>query len=338
MSFMQAHNALSYGLSSMVPNPPKWVGTLVTAAALVAAATDFAAGRAAERPLPRDDTREKLSELYRQKAKEAEEVRQTGRFPSPAPAAAIAAPGVGVTINVAPQLTVSPPTSRYMMEEGQSNINVDCFSCATGHLAATEKGLERALEVARTEGGTCGPRCQKLAQMAVEEPISLLAADWTNDRIRALPPAQKDVITRYRGEVRGVVSDLVGSEQVQALHEAKGLLDESVRFLNAGDGLDHPEVAGRLSQAEADLAAAERLDIDAFDVDTANKLRTIRQAVGSQVNSPEDLKAVRLDLKDLTARINDRTFAGIDTGALADAHRKVADIRERFTRDRKGAA
>ena len=335
MSFMQAHHSLTYGLSSMWPNPPKWIGTLVTVGAVAAAAADFAAGQAASKPLPREDVHDRLAEFYRQKAKEAAGGKE--RLPSATPVVA-AAPGIGVTINVGSPVAVNAPTSRYMLEEGQTNINVDCFSCATGHLAATEKGLERAQEAAEAEGGTCGSRCQKFLQMAVEEPISLLAADWTTDRIKDLPPHQKDVITKYRGEVRAVVTDLVASEQVQAINEAKGLLDESVRFLNAGDGLEHPEVAGRLSQAEANLAAAERLDIDAFDVATANQLRKIRQAVGSKVNSPQDLKSVRTDLKDLTAKVNDSAFSGLDTGALADAHKRVADIRERFTRDRKGAA
>jgi hypothetical protein len=308
------------------PNAPKWFGGVGVATGLAAAAADFAANKRASRKPPDDTVESKLAQFYNDKANQ-----MTGQTVSSA------APGVNVTVNLTnpghPQ--VQTQTSKYMMEEGNSDIKTDCFSCASAHLAALKASTERAKSEIYKSGGQCGTDCQEWLSLGVKESAALLAKDWTSDRINQLPEHQKNVIETYRSKVRDVMSDMLGgSKQAQALVEADGLLGEAIRFTNAGDGIDHPEVFSRLAEAEANLSAAERLDITAYDPDTANRLRSLRQAVGNKVDSPDALKNVYKQTRDLTDSFNKQVLGNVTPQQIDELSNRTSQIFSGFKRDR----
>jgi hypothetical protein len=235
---------------------------------------------------------------------------------------------VNVTVNVGNK------ASRYLMEEGSTNIATDCFACASGHLAATKAAIERAKQ--SMKNGTCGDECRKWLNIGAQETAALLAKDWTDEKIQSQPEHKKRVLEKYKAEVREVMTDMLGgSDQAQLINEAAGLIDETLRFTNSGDPLDHPEVDGRLKAAESSLAAAERMDIAAYDTETANKIRSVRQAIGNKVNTPEDLKTVRAQARDLVETVNKRVFENLDNGKIIELRERTSKIYNGFKEDRK---
>jgi len=316
-----AHNSIVQGLYSMFPDRPKWLGGVTVATALAAAALDIAAEKYAAKTPPESDLHDRLIAMYNEHAD-----RLSGG-------------GSNVTVNVinqAPSSAISSTTSarsRYMMEEGNTDINTDCFSCASAHLAATKAALERARGAARD--GTCGTDCRKWLNLAADESAALLSWDWTDERVSRLPEHQRQVIEPRKRQVEGLFREILGNDhQAVEVNKAKSLLGESIRFVNSGDGIDHPEVAERLKRSEEMLAAAERLDITAFDVDTANRLRRVRQVVGSKIESPDDIKETYRQAREVAQAVNDRVFSSIDTTKLDYLTRQADEAWSGFKQDR----
>ncbi len=220
-----------------------------------------------------------------------------------------------------------------MMEEGNADIKTDCFSCASAHLAATKAALERARGA--LDNGRCGADCKQWLNLAADESAALLSWDWTDERIAQLPDHQRRVIEPRKAQVDALFTDILGgNKQAAEITKGKSLLGESIRFTNADDGVDHPQVYGRLKASEEMLATAERLDITAFDVDTANKLRSVRQAAGSKVDSPDALRATYRAAREVASRVNDQVFTQIDPGQLTALHARADDIWSGFKQDR----
>jgi len=312
------HNSIIQGLYSMFPDRPRWLGGVTVATALAATALDIAAERYAAKTPPESDLYDRLIAMYNEHAD-----RLSG--------------SQNVTVNVINQASsISSTTSarsRYVMEEGNADINTDCFSCASAHLAATKAALERARDAARD--GTCGADCRKWLNLAADESAALLSWDWTDERVNRLPEHQRQVIEPRKRQVEGLFREILGNDhQAVEVNKAKSLLGESIRFVNSGDGIDHPEVAERLKRSEEMLAAAERLDITAFDADTANKLRRVRQVVGSKIESPDDIKETYRQARDVVQAVNDRVFSSIDTAKLDYLTRQADEAWSGFKQDR----
>jgi len=225
--------------------------------------------------------------------------------------------------------------SRYVMEEGNTDINTDCFSCDSAHLAATKAALERAQDAAKD--GTCGADCRKWLNLAADESAALLSWDWTDERISRLPEHQQQVIRPRKQQVERLFQEILGeNHQAVEVNKAKSLLGESIRFVNSGDDINHPEVAGRLKRSEEMLAVAERLDITAFDPDIANKLRKVRQVVGNKIKSPDDIKETYRQAREVAQSVNDQVFSSIDTTKLDSLARRADEVWSGFKRDRVG--
>lgn len=317
--YSAAYTALAHSVNMFAPRRGKLVDYALIGTALVAWAVDVAAERYAARPMPESDVHDRVIELYKQRAEEWATQR-----------------GPGVTVNVINQASAASIPSRYMMEEGNPDINTDCFSCASAHLAATKAALERARAAARD--GECGADCRKWLNMAADESAALLSWDWTDERISRLPEHQRRVIQPRKAEVEKLFGDLLaGDTQAVEINKAKSLLGESIRFTNSGDGTDHPEVAGRLKRSEEMLAAAERLDVTAFDVETANRLRRVRQAVGNKVDSPDALKDTWRQAREVAQSVNDRVFSSIDPAVLDDLSRRADAVWNGFKEGRTKA-
>lgn len=314
--YSTVHNSIVQGLYSMFPDRPKWLGGVTVVTALAATALDVAADKYAAKTPPESDLHDRLIAMYNEHAD-----RLFGG-------------GQNVTVNVINQASSSSSArSRYMMEEGHTDINTDCFSCASAHLAATKAALERARDAAKD--GTCGADCRKWLNLAADESAALLSWDWTDERVSRLPEHQRQVIEPRKQQVEGLFREILGNDhQAVEVNKAKSLLGESIRFVNSGDGVDHPEVAGRLKRSEEMLAAAERLDITAFDADTANKLRRVRQAVGSKIESPDAVKETYRQAREVAQVVNDRVFSHIDTTRLDDLTKQADEAWSGFKQDR----
>jgi hypothetical protein len=311
MSYSQAQRVLATTIASACPDGmPSWVGWLLGGMSAVAIGLDAWTARQVSKTYQGPTLEEKLADFYYRKAAE---------FKNP----------VNVTVNVG-----NNQTSRYLMEEGNTDVSTDCFSCASGHLAATKTAIERAKQ--SMKNGTCGDECRKWLNIGVQETAALLAKDWTDEKIQSQPEHKKRVLEKYRAEVRDVMTDMLGgNDQAQLINEAAGLIDETLRFTNSGDSLNHPEVDGRLKAAESSLAAAERMDIAAYDTETANKIRSIRQAIGNRVNTPEDLKMVRAQARDLVETVNKRVFERLNNGKISELRERTSKIYNGFKEDRK---
>jgi len=330
VSYTGAYMALARGLAAAVPNPPKWLAYASTGAAMAARAADLANAwhrRDVPEPEPVED---RLIRFYQEKA-EALRKQQASSVQQASPEAS---------------QQEGTRTSRYLREEGHS-VDTDCFSCASSHLAGQAAALRQAADEAAREGG-CGPRCQQWVAWAVTEPSALFARDWTPERARAWPADQRAVVERFSPRIRDLqrkVLDGPHADQRAALVEADALLNESVRFVQSGDPLDHPEVDARIRGAEQNLVLAERADVSAFDPDTATELRHLRQDVGSRVTTPAELIEASVRARQLNERVNLPVYAALTPdrlGVMADEAQRVyddfKDERVRYERARRGTA
>ncbi len=232
---------------------------------------------------------------------------------------------------------LSSMPSRYLMEEGNPDLNTDCFSCATAHLAATEGSLRRASDAAR-KYGRCSDECQKWLQLALEEQEALFARDWTPERVTNFPPEQQVFVAKYEPQIKALMAGILSGDQVEqreAVASAAAFLKESQRFVNAGDSLDHPEVETRLSVAEMNLATAERIDPSAFDDQVATDLRHLRQRVGSKIVDRDSLADVARTATQVSNRLNAPFWQDISSDRLDELANQAKEIRQNFRADRK---
>jgi len=240
--------------------------------------------------------------------------RWAGRTPAPDPTAVVDA-------ELAVLRQRAAPASRYLQEEG-STPDTDCFSCSSAHLATLAGALRRAAQAAQ-QAGTCDPECQKWLALAVQEPGILLEHDWPDTK--RWPAAQQAVVDRYRPQVAAFQQALLGGDEAaaqrQALLLAAAGLKEATRFTRGGDPVDHPEVERRRQRAEQHLATAERLSVTTFDDATYARLRRLRQAVGNQVATGDDLVRVAAEADTLARAVTAdawRTWDGARLQVLAD--------------------
>lgn len=309
MSFSGAHQALAYTAQSIWREPPAWFGYALAGSGVIAGIWDYVAMRRANRPLPPFNQHKVSAQYYGEKAEELRARQQA--------------------------LSSPVPPSRYLMEEGNADIKTDCFSCASGHLAAMEGALTQAAKSA--EDGACGEECAKWLTIATEEPAALLARDWTPEKVKLFPVEQQEVVGRYAPKVRQVMSAVLegpAKTQRENLVEAAALLGESVRFAQAGDGLDHPEVDWRLSRVETLLTTAERASATAFQPEVAQELRHLRQTVGSKINSPEDLAQAADHARRVSWNANQEVFSTLSTDKIVDLLEQAKGIRREFRADR----
>ena len=225
-------------------------------------------------------------------------------------------------------------TSKYLAEEGASP-DTDCFSCATAHLAGMEGALRRAAREAEKEGH-CGPSCQKWVHIAAQEPAALFARDWTKEKYEKLPPEQRRIIEKYAPAVEEQMKKIAPTPEGEGILRAAALLKESIRFAEAGDNINHPEVEWRRLQAEAELSAAERLNPGTLPAEISQDLRRLRRDVGSNITSVEKLidAAKRADSLSLTVNSQSwRELSPKDLEAIAD---NISHIRVSFAADRRG--
>lgn len=318
MSYRDAAQALAATVQNTCPgSTPPWLTWGLGGLSAVAIGFDIWTARQLSKKDPEPSLHQQMADIYYQKAAQL----SGGKAPAP----------LNLTVNIG---GAPAQTSRYLMEEGNTNTATDCFACASSHLATTKKAVEMAQE--NMQDGKCGDRCRAWLNTGAQETASLLAKDWTDERLAAQPEHKRQVLEKYRSDARGVMADMLGgNEQAALINEAAGLLDESLRFINAGDPLDHPEVDSRLRDAEAALSAAERVDIMTWDTGTANKIRGVRQAVGSKVNTPEDLKQVRSQARDLANSINQQVFSDMSAERITDLNKRTSSIYNGFKRDRQ---
>lgn len=316
----------------------KWLRPLAFTTSLLALGADVAISRHFARQ-PKGsheiDLQEQLAELYRREAD-----KLAGHAVAQSTSAAQAQSIVQVNLGApapqaaAPMLATSRQTSRYLMEEGNQNVDTDCFSCASAHLAGMEGGLTRAQHAAEREG-ECGPECQSWLHFAVQEPSALLARDWTPERVARYPQEQQDLIGRLTPQIRDVQRRIVGGDQRQALVDATWELKEASRFTQSGDPLEHPQVDARLAAAEEHLVTGERLRVGTFDPETATALRRLRQAVSNDVTSPDALVQVADRADDVSRQANAPVYQQMrpqDLAAMAD---QVKALRADFLSERR---
>jgi len=326
-TYSTAHAQLAQMVTSAFPDRPL-VRKALVGTALLAALGDYVVTRQYAKRVDAHqqelEIQNKVIELYRQKA---DELAKTANGPHAG----------GVSVNVVNVNQVSAKPSRYLMEEG-APLESDCFSCSSAHIAAIEASLDRARKAAETEGG-CGPECSKWLTLATQESSALFARDWPDDRIQRFPPEQQEVIRKLKPKLERIQRDLLaGDEQRVALINAAAMLKESVRFAQAGDDVDHPEVEVRRQLAEADLAAAERLSVGTFDPDTAQKLRRLRQTVGSGIATPDDLVKAASLADDLARQSAADSFSRLDSAKLDELSQSASSLRQEFIADRKRLA
>jgi len=301
-SYSVAHGHLAQAIRAAFPDKP-WLHRILAVTALASAVADMTVQLHSRRVRPPSeaDLHRDLAEFYRQ---EAERLRAQS-------------PSVVVHVHTSASPQASSSASAYLREEG-APIDTDCYSCATGHLAALEGALRRAQhQIERT--GTCDDECLRWVTLAAQEPSALLARDWSDERISRLPQDQQDLIRQYRARVESVRDRLVGPE-ASAVVDASALLTETTRFTGAGDPIDHPEVSWRLQQAEAALAAAERVTVQ-WDKDTAQSIRRLRQDLGSSIASHEDVQRAA----EASNRISRRVLASRARNAKVEDLAKLAD-------------
>lgn len=244
---------------------------------------------------------------------------------------------------VTPARPTSAAPSRYLMEEGASRLDEDCFSCATAHMAAMEGALKRAEEQIRRTG-TCDEECSRWLMLAAQEPSALFARDWTEQRYATTPEDQRRVIDRYTPRLQDIQRALLGSDreapQREAVLSAAAMLKESTRFTSAGDDISHPEVEWRRLRAEADLTAAERVRVGSWPAQTATQLRRLRQQVGSGITSPDAMQRAAQQADDLAREVASPALTRLSAEDVQRLRAQVAAMRTDFSADRRrlGAA
>lgn len=317
MGYMNAHATTAYAVQQAFPNAPAWVGKATLVTGVLAAIAEGFALKQAKRERTTPSEYQDLAEYYRGKAKELEAEK--------APVVAKSA--------------MTSPNSIYLMEEGNTDINTDCFSCASGHLAAIDGSLTQAAKTAR-ESGACDDTCIQELHLAIEESAALFANDWTEEKMAMWPEEQRDVVKKYSPLLQGVVGSILqgeASEQRLNLVEASAELAETVRFARSGDSLDHPEVDLRIRNAEAKLATAERLNPYAFADGVAENLRHLRQDVGSKLSSPEDLRGAVKRARQVSLEANKPHFGQIAPQDIEGLAGRMRTLREEFKADRRKA-
>ena len=309
MSFAVAHQSLTYALRALYRRPPRWLGYVLAGTAVLAAAADFAMTRTAAR-LSRvrpPDVEEELLRLLRERREGMRREREAKK-----------------------------EVSRYLMEEGNPDLDTDCFSCASAHIAGMRAALENAAEAYRREG-RCGPECQRWLEMAVEEPAALLARDWTEERKPRWPEEHRRLVEEYTSRITEVQQRLIRPER-QELVRAAALLTEAIRFAQAGDALDHPEVKWRLAEAEACLTAAERVDPGVYDAETAQALRRLRQDISNKIATVDDLVEAARRAREISKRANAEDFQRLSQQEIQELAEKAREIHLSFRRDREAKA
>lgn len=309
MSFTAAHQSLTYALRAFYRRPPRWLGYVLAGTAILAAAADLAASRTAVR-LARariPDADEEILRLLRQRLESLKREQEAKR-----------------------------EVSRYLMEEGNPDLDTDCFSCASAHIAGMRAALENAAEAYAREG-KCGPECQRWLEMAVEEPAALFARDWTDERKQRWPEEHRRIVDEFSARIAEIQARLLRPER-QELVRASALLSEAVRFAQAGDSLDHPEVRWRLAEAEAALVAAERSDPGSFDPDTAQALRRLRQTVSNKIFTTEDVIRAAREARQLARSANSEDFSRISHDELKELAEKAREVHLSFRERRMGYA
>jgi len=303
MNYVYACTALGQALMDAFPNSrfvPKLVG-LLNAGAMVA---DYVVSKQISRIKQQRDEQNiylKQAELYRKEADKLKELRNGNK-------------------------------SKYLQEEGAS-ADVDCFNCATAHIAGMEGALRRAAREAEKEGG-CGPQCQKWIHIAAQEPAALFARDWSKEKLEKLPPESRELINKYASLIEQKMQKIAPTPEGEGVLKASALLKESIRFAEAGDDIRHPEVEWRRLQAEAELASSERLRPGTLPPNISQELRSIRRKVGSGITDTNSLIEAAQKSDQLSLKINSRAwqkFTPKDLEKLAD---EVYAIRANFASDR----
>jgi len=329
MSYSQAHHGLASAIRAAFPNSP-WLAKITAGTAFLAAGADFYVSKQLSRDegLSRSELERKIAKLYEERAKE---LSGTAHVQDQAQTQA-----QQVTVNVT--LPVEPRPSMYLMEEGNPDINTDCFSCASAHLAGMEGALQRAKHAAE-RAGRCDDECQKWLTLAAQEPSALFARDWTPEKMAKWPEWQRAVVEKYGPEVKEIQAKLLGNDpQAESLVDGAAVLKEATRFTGAGDGVTHPEVEWRIARAEADLSAAERVDVGGLPPDVAQEVRHLRQDLGSRISSPEDVTRAAQEADRISRQVMAPKFSAMtpdEIGALAD---QVHELRTGFRAERRELA
>jgi hypothetical protein len=231
-----------------------------------------------------------------------------------------------------------PAPSRYLAEEGQPTGDTDCFNCASAHLAAFAGALAQAATAAE-RAGTCDDSCQRWMQLALQEPGILLEHDWP--ATKRWPEAQQAVVDRYRPQVQALWQESLGTdstaESVTLVALAAAGLKEATRFTRAGDPVDHPEVERRRLQAEQALASAERLDIRAWDAETATAIRRLRQQVSGGLTDNEALVQAAAQADRLALTLSARQAAQVPPARLRALADRAQALHQQFAAERRAA-
>lgn len=294
--FSGVHQRVAQGIAAFAPGAGRWVDVTMGVTGFAAAVADaFLTRRARVDPPDPAELYARLGDVYR---KAREDMRTGGLAPSvAAPATAVAAAPVNITINAA------PVASKYLASEGAEDVDTGCLPCGKAHLGAMQGMLERAAEAADKEGG-CGPECGQWMARAAQEPVALFARDWTPERIAKTPLHHRALLEQYVPKVRQMQSELVGQDVVtESLVRASALLSEATRFAGAGDGIEHPEVQWRLAEAEKDLTTAERAKVGAMTPEMQQRLRRLRQKAYNDVAGPDDVTAAAAEADVVAAEV-----------------------------------
>lgn len=251
-------------------------------------------------------------------------------------AALMAAAGGTAVATTAARSSAQP--SRYLASEGQPGADeagwdTSCLGCATSHLSLTKAMLEKAA------ASSDPAERQRYIATARGELSALFAADWTAERIARTPPEHRAIIERYLPEVRRLQQQISTPYAASAVTMA-GLASESTRFAFE-DGMDHPEVQGRLSRIEELAVEAERVDLgperieslppDQQDraIDLRNRLRRLRQTFRPGVlQDPKQLNAAAAESERLSREL--QTLGSTDGRAVKSAAVEMATLKESF--------
>lgn len=315
---------------AVLPGAP-WIGAATSVATVASVFTDLFVARRLSRPLPEDDTRERLRAMY---LEEADRMRAQRA----APAAAAQSPQ-GERAREQPVLAPAP--SRYLASEGAredpNGIEEGCVPCALGHDGAGQGMLERAAEEAEREG-RCGPACQAWYVPATREYLALLRHDLTPPRIAQTPPEQRPVLQAHVAEVAVFKDALVSAADPdperravrEAIVGADASIIEATRFTGSGDPVDHPLVQRRLHSAEPDLLAGERGRMGTPPPEVKAKVRANRQDLLNRMQTPADLARVAAAAEEIDVAVMAPAVQGLSPADVRAAAARAAALRQGF--------
>lgn len=339
-SWINAHVAVTQVTGHLLPRMPAALKWALGIGAVAAIAADVYEDWRRAQPRPPDGRDQAAAEIYRQAAE-----RQR---PPPPPAPAAAAVAVAYASAHAP--------AAYLLEEGKDSVDTDCWSCASGHMAAMEGSLRRAAQET-DQAGSCDEECQRCLELACEEPAALAALDWDDASVARFPPEQQAVVSKHLPRLQGLAATILdGPHRLERgeLVEGAALLKESVRFtaaerrraLESGASAAEADLAAvrqveverRRADAEAHLATAERLSVTAFSADVSDDLRHVRQDVANRMHAPAALASAGERASDVARRANAPYWQDtppLRWSALAD---QLAAQRQEFYRSRQQLA